>query len=87
MNKAQRLLEYINNPTKQTITVEYANDGSRKALNTLLATISRLGGWWGSSRQIRHWVDGDGSYRAAIKGLDKVEIPDTENDPVAVPGF
>lgn len=86
MNKAQRLLEYINNPSKQTITIEYANDGSRKALNTLLATISRLGGW-GSSREVRHWVDGDGSYRATVKGLDKVDIPDTEGDPVKVPGF
>lgn len=51
----------MNNPTKQTIICNFANDGAIKVVNTLLAIISRLGGH-DSSRRILHNVDGDGSY-------------------------
>jgi CRISPR/Cas system CMR-associated protein Cmr1 (group 7 of RAMP superfamily) len=87
MSRAATLLEYYNNPSKQVLTIEYANEGTRKALNTLLATIQRLGGW-GCSRRIIHDVDGDGAYRVKkIQGLDDVEIPDTESDDVKVPRY
>lgn len=90
MSKASRFLqkyEKIGEPSTQKLTVEYANDGCRKAVNTLLATIARLGGW-GSSRTIKHWVDGDGSYRINVKGLDKdINYPDTEPSEVDVPGY
>jgi hypothetical protein len=84
----KNLLEFIpgSGKSKQTITIEYINDGSREALNKLLGTIDRLCNW-GSSRTVVHSVDGDGAYRVKIKGLDKVDLPDTEPDKIWVPGY
>jgi hypothetical protein len=85
MTKARRVLEYVNNPSTQKLTLNFSNDGSRKAVNRVLAMIARLGSW-GSSRTIKHYVDADGAYRVKIRGLDTVDIPDTEDSEIEIPG-
>ena len=78
--------EGIGGDNTQTITIRYGNDDTRRSINRLLATISYLGSA-GCSREIRHAVDGDGAYSLSIKGLDKVETPDTDSDIIIIPGI
>ena len=96
MSRASDLLEQfeqvVNKSTrsKQTFTVEFANEHTRNAFNRLLAMVGYLGSA-GSSRDIQHAVDGDGSYRATIKGIDQratdwVKTVNTDDDKIRVPG-